>query len=125
MDIKDAQKYLGGPYEFMGVAVRGKEIDQRREEMMQIARGLDDALKALPKLKPEDMVGALPKELLAGADIPQLREVLARYAGSLYPDKVTIDLASSRRVAETLKIAGLVKADADVSGLHDLSIVKG
>jgi NitT/TauT family transport system substrate-binding protein len=125
MDLKDAQKYLGGPYEFMGVAVRAREIEQRREEMIQIARGLDDALKALPKLKPDDMVNALPKELLTGADVPQLRNVLARYAGSLYPDKVTIDLDSSRRVAETLKIAGLVKPDADVSGLHDTSIVKG
>jgi NitT/TauT family transport system substrate-binding protein len=125
MDLKDAQKYLGGPYEFMGVAVRAKEIDQRREEMMQLARGLDDALKAIPKMKAEDLLGALPKELLAGSDPAQFRDVLARYAGSLYPEKVTIDLDSSRRVADTLKIAGLVKPDADVSGLHDLSIVKG
>jgi NitT/TauT family transport system substrate-binding protein len=125
MDLKDAQKYLGGPYEFMGVAVRANEIDKRREEMVQIARGLDDALKALPKLKADDMVGSLPKELLAGSDIGQLRGILERYAGSLYPDRVTIDLASSRRVAETLKIAGLVKPDADVTGLHDTTIVKG
>jgi NitT/TauT family transport system substrate-binding protein len=125
MDIKDAEKYLGGPYEFMGVAVRAGEIEKRREEMMQIARGLDDALKSLPKLKPDEMVNSLPKELLAGADIPQLRGVLERYAGSLYPDRVSIDLDSSRRVAETLKIAGLVKPDADVSGLHDTTIVKG
>jgi NitT/TauT family transport system substrate-binding protein len=125
MDLKDAEKYLGGPYEFMGVAVRANEIDKRREEMVQIARGLDDALKALPKLKADDMVGSLPKELLAGSDLGQLRGILERYAGSLYPDRVTIDLASSRRVAETLKIAGLVKPDADVTGLHDTTIVKG
>jgi len=125
MDLKDAEKYLGGPYEFMGVAVRAKEIDQRREEMMQLARGLNDALKAMPKMKPEELVGALPKELIAGGDIAQYRDVLGRYAGSLYPDRVTIDLNSSKRVADTLKIAGLVKPDADVSGLHDTSIVKG
>jgi NitT/TauT family transport system substrate-binding protein len=125
MDIADAQKYLGGPYEFMGVSVRAKEVDERRAEMMQLAAGLDDALKAMPKMKADELVGALPKELLAGGNIEQYRDVLARYSGSLYPDRVTIDLASSRRVAETLKTAGLVKPDADVSGLHDTSIVKG
>jgi NitT/TauT family transport system substrate-binding protein len=125
MDIADAQKYLGGPYEFMGVSVRAKEVDQRRAEMMQLAAGLDDALKAMPKMKADELVGALPKELLAGGNIEQFRDVLARYSSSLYPDRVTIDLASSRRVAETLKTAGLVKPDADVSGLHDTSIVKG
>jgi NitT/TauT family transport system substrate-binding protein len=125
MDLKDAQKYLGGPYEFMGVAVRAKEIEARKPEMLQLAQGLDDALKALPKMKPEELVGSLPKELLAGADVNQLREVLARYTASLYPDKVTIDLDASRRVADSLVVAGLVKPDADVRGLHDTSIVKG
>jgi len=125
MDSADAKKYLGGPYEFMGVSVRAKEIEARKPEMLAIAKGLDDALKAIPKMKPDELVSALPKELLAGADVAQLREVLARYRSSLYPDKVTIDLASSRRVANTLKTAGLVKPDADVSGLHDISIVGG
>jgi NitT/TauT family transport system substrate-binding protein len=109
----------------MGVAVRAKEIEARKPEMLQLAQGLDDALKALPKMKPEDLVGSLPKELLAGADVNQLREVLARYTASLYPDKVTIDLDASRRVADSLVVAGLVKPDADVRGLHDTSIVKG
>src|SRR5947209_4688574 len=30
MDLADAQKYLGGSYEFMGVAVRGKELAARK-----------------------------------------------------------------------------------------------
>jgi NitT/TauT family transport system substrate-binding protein len=123
MDLADAQKYLGGPYEFMGVSVRAKELDARRAEMIQLAKGLDDALKAMPAMKPEDMVRALPKELLAGANVPDLVAVLRRYARSLYPDRVTIDVGSSRRVADTLKIAGLIKPDADVSKLHDTTIV--
>jgi NitT/TauT family transport system substrate-binding protein len=125
MDLKDAQKYLGGPYEFMGVAVRSKEIEARKPEMIQLAQGLDDALKALPKMKPQELVDSLPKELLAGADVGQLRDVLARYTESLYPDRVTIDVSASKRVADSLVVAGLVKPDADVTGLHDTSIVKG
>lgn len=125
MDIDDANKYLGGPYEFMGVSVRAKEIDERRAEMMQIAAGLDDALKALPTMKPEDIVSSIPKELLAGANIPVFNQVIAKHRTSLYPEKVTIDLDSSRRVVDTLKGGGILKPDADIGGLHDTTIVKG
>ena len=125
MDLADAEKYLGGPYEFMGVAVRANEIEARRAEMTQVALGLDDALKALPRMKPEQIVDAIPKELLAGANVAVFREVVARHRSSLYPEQVAIDLDSSRRVVDTMKIAGVLKADADVGGLHDLSIVKG
>ena len=44
---------------------------------------------------------------------------------SLYPDSVKIDLPAAKRVADTLKIAGLVPASADVSGLHDTTVVGG
>ncbi len=125
MNLKDAEKYLGGPYEFMGVSVRADEIPARREEMLQLAAGLNDALKALPKMKPDEIVGAFPKALMAGANIPVFREVIAQHRASLYPESVTIDLDSSRRVYETLKLAGVLKADADLAGLHDTSIVKG
>ena len=125
MDIEDATKYLGGPYEFMGVSVRAKEIEERRAEMVQVAAGLDDALKALPSMKPEDIVNSIPKELLAGANTAVFSQVIARHRTSLYPEKVTIDTDSARRVVDTLKTAGLLKPDADMGGLHDTSIVKG
>src|SRR5437868_9510607 len=47
MDRDDAKRYLGGAYEFMGVAVRGKELEQRRPEMVALAVALGNALKAL------------------------------------------------------------------------------
>ena len=125
MDSDDAQKHLGGAYEFMGVSVRAKEMEARRAEMQAVARGLDDALKAMPKMPPEQMVRAFPRELFAGADVKQFENVLARYKDLLYPDSVKIDLPAARRVAETLKIAGLVAANADVSGLHDTTVVGG
>ena len=122
MQTADAHKYLGGPYEFMGVSVRGKEIDSRRAEMQALARGLDDALKAMPTMPPEQMITAFPKELFAGSDVQQFVDVLARYRGSLYPESVKIDLQAAGRVADTLKTAGLIPANADVSGLHDTTI---
>src|SRR6266550_8060251 len=38
MDLADAQKYLGGSYEFMGVAVRGKEVAARKAEMAELVK---------------------------------------------------------------------------------------
>src|SRR5688572_5338697 len=47
MDLEDAKNYLGGAFEFMGVAVRTKEIEQRKPEMIALGKALSDALKAL------------------------------------------------------------------------------
>jgi NitT/TauT family transport system substrate-binding protein len=125
MDRADTDKFLGGAYEFMGVSVRAKELEARKPEMLAVARALDDALKALPTLPPQELMDAFPKELFAGSDTAQLRDVLARYRVSLYPRSAVIDLSAARRVSESLKVAGLIPADADVSKLHDTTIFRG
>jgi NitT/TauT family transport system substrate-binding protein len=125
MDSADATKYLGGHYEFMGVSVRAKEIEQRKAEMVAVARALNDALKAIQTLPPDELMKAFPRELLAGADTAQMRDVLARYRASLYPQNAVINLPAVQRVAETLKTAGLIPKDADVSKLHDTTIFRG
>jgi len=124
MRQEDARTYLGGDYEFMGVAVRASELERRHDEMVALARALRDALRATQAATPEELVKALPRVLTAGADLGEMRDVLARYRGSLWPTEVTIDLAASHRVEETLKVAGLLKPDADPSGLYDTSIAK-
>jgi NitT/TauT family transport system substrate-binding protein len=79
----------------------------------------------MPKMPPDQMIKAFPRELFAGSDVKQFEDVLARYKASLYPTSVKIDLPAAQRVAETLKIAGLVAPTADVSGLHDTTVVGG
>jgi len=59
MDLEDAKNHLGGAFEFMGVAVRTKEFEQRRPEMIALAKALADALKAL--------------HAMSGAEIPEGR----------------------------------------------------
>src|SRR6266436_6096170 len=66
MDLADAQKYLGGTYEFMGVAVRGKEFAARKPEMIQLAGALADSLKTLRTLSGDQLIAALPREMTAG-----------------------------------------------------------
>ncbi|MEA2938639.1 MAG: sulfonate transport system substrate-binding protein [Alphaproteobacteria bacterium] len=123
MDLTDARRYLGGTYEFMGVAVRGKEFEQRRAEMVPLTQALADSLKALRIMSGEELIGALPKEMTTGLDIKEFADILVRYRSSLYPETVSIDLAAAQRVAQSLIIGGLLKPDASISGLHDTSIV--
>src|SRR6266403_5598365 len=61
MDLEDAKNHLGGAFEFMGVAVRTKEFEQRRPEMIALAKALADALKALRTMTADQLVEALPK----------------------------------------------------------------
>ena len=125
MDEADAQRFLGGDYEFMGVAVREAERERRRDEMAALAQALKSALAATQAVSPDDLVTALPRETLIGADLGELRGILARYRASLYPTGIAMNRAAEDRVADSLKEAGLLTPDFDASGLYDTSITGG
>jgi NitT/TauT family transport system substrate-binding protein len=118
MNLDDARKFLGGAYEFMGVAVRGKEVPQRKPEMIALSAALSDALKTLRGMSGEQLVAALPREMTAGLDTREFGDILMRYRDQLYPDSVSIDLDAARRVAQSLIAGGLIKPDANISGLQ-------
>jgi NitT/TauT family transport system substrate-binding protein len=123
MDLEDAKNHLGGAFEFMGVAVRTKEIAQRRPEMIALTKALADALKALTTLSGDQIVAAFPKEMTTGLDLKEFAEIIARHRASLYPDTVAIDLDAAKRVEQSLLVGGLLKPGASMAGLHDTSIV--
>jgi NitT/TauT family transport system substrate-binding protein len=125
MDLADARKYLGGTYEFMGVAVRGKEAQQRRPDMVALAGALAEALTLLRGMSGDQLIAALPREMTAGLDTKEFGDILLRYRDSLYPQSAVIDLDAANRVAKSLIVGGLIKPDASISGLHDTSIAKG
>ena len=123
MDLEDAKNHLGGAFEFMGVAVRTKEIEQRRPEMTALAKALGDALKALQTMSGAEIVAAFPKEMTTGLDLKEFGEIIARHRASLYPDTVKIDIEAAKRVEQSLLAGGLLKPGASMAGLHDTSIV--
>jgi NitT/TauT family transport system substrate-binding protein len=125
MDLEDARHYLGGSFEFMGVAVRAREIEQRRPEMIALTKALADALKALRGMTGEQLVAALPKEMTTGLDLKEFGGIIEQHRDSLYPETVNIDLEAARRVEQSLIAAGLVKSGASMSGLYDTTIVGG
>lgn len=119
MDLTDAERFLGGTYEFMGVAVRAAERDERLDEMRRLARALERGLRALRTASPGDLIAALPPELVTGGDPGRLADILERYRLSLYPETVSIDPASSARVQEANLSAGVLAAPVDLDALLD------
>jgi NitT/TauT family transport system substrate-binding protein len=122
METDDAEKYLGGRYEFMGVSVRTAEIAERREQMRALTRALEKGLERLQSVKPEQITAALPHQLLEGVDAAELTEIFGRYRASLYPTQGVEDPAACDRVADTLKFTGLIKPEIKAEQVLDLSI---
>jgi NitT/TauT family transport system substrate-binding protein len=125
MDLEDAKHYLGGSFEFMGVAVRAKEFEARRGEMVALTQALAEALKALRSMSGDQLVAAFPKEMTTGLDLKEFGEILARHRDALYPETMSIDLEAARRVEHSLIAGGLIKPGASMAGLHDTTIVGG
>lgn len=126
MDIEQARKHLGGPYEFMGVSVRAKERDQRVPEMRRLAAALRKGLADTKAIPPDEIVAALPKPLVAGGDTAQLKEIIVRYRESLYPEKVTIDIAASERVVKAQELADVLpRGKVNLGALLDTAALEG
>jgi NitT/TauT family transport system substrate-binding protein len=126
MEIEDSRSHLGGSYEFMGVAVRSTERDQRLPQMRRVAVALANGLADTRTIPPDEIIAALPEALLAGSDVPQLKQIIERYRLSLYPENVRIDLDAVQRVVRAQEIADLLKPGAvDLNTLLDRAAVEG
>ena len=126
MDIDEADTYLGGAYEFMGVSVRASERDERLPEMRRLAAALAAGLADTRTLPPGDIIAALPPALIAGGDVGQLTQIVERYRLSLYPEQVTIELDAARRVVQAQELAGLLEPGRiDMSALLDTAALEG
>lgn len=123
MDIDDAEAQFGGPYEFMGVAVRDDEIDRRRDEMQRVGDALAAGLQTTRSLPGTELIDALPEELVAGEDTGLLADILDRYRTSLYPEGVAIDPPSVRRALDALYASGALEADLDLDDILDLDVL--
>lgn len=123
MDIADSTRLLGGAYEFMGVAYRAEEREERLEQMRKLARALSRGLNAQRDAPIEEIRRSLPAELLVGGDGDRFDEIIARYRGSLYPESVAIDVEACERVVNALRIGGVLESDIDLDTLLDTEVV--
>jgi NitT/TauT family transport system substrate-binding protein len=125
MDIADSTRLLGGAYEFMGVAYRADEREQRLDQMQRLARALQRGLVAQRTAPVPDIRESLPAELLVGGDGERFDEIIARYRESLYPESVAIDVEACARVVNALEIGGVLQPGVDLDTLLDTEVVPG
>lgn len=126
MELADANKHLGGAYEFMGVSVRAEEREKRRDEMRRLAAALRNGLRDTRTIPVDEVVAALPKELIAGGNVDQLKQIIERYRQSLYPDSVEIDTGAAERVMQAHMAAGILEpGKVELSTLLDTSVLEG
>ena len=126
MDLRQATRMLGGAYEFMGVAVRTEERDRRLPEMRKLSAALKKGLADTRTISADEIIAALPKALLAGSDVTQLKQIITRYRDSLYPDVVTIDRPSAERVLKAQEVANILKpGEVDLAKLLDIAVLGG
>ena len=126
MDLAEAERHVGGAYEFMGVSVRTAERDERLEEIRRLAVALEGGLRDTRTLPPAEIVAALPSALVAGGDLVQLEQIIARYRASRYPETVMIDTDAAARVRRAQEIAGLLESEeVDLRALLDTEALVG
>ena len=120
MDLAEAERHVGGAYEFMGVSIRADERDQRLDEIRRLAAALAAGLQDTRRLPVDEVLATLPSALVAGGDLDQLGDIIERYRDSLYPESVTIDRAAAARVQRAQKVAGLLApGGVDLDSLLD------
>jgi NitT/TauT family transport system substrate-binding protein len=125
MDLDHARRMLGGAFEFMGVAYRTPERERRLEEMRRLARALAAGLRDTRTLPVEEVVAALPRELVAGSDWGRLGVILERHRESLYPEDVRIDTEAAQRVEVAQRVAGVLQKDVELPALLDRAVLEG
>lgn len=123
MEIDEAKKYLGGPYEFMGVSVRPEEVDERRAQMKKIGKALEAGMHYMQQAPVDDIIDALPDELIAGSNMKVLSKALGKYRASLYPTRVQIERAACERVMKAHLMAGIQKQPVDMDKLLDQAVL--
>ena len=126
MELSDAERHLGGAYEFMGISVRLAERTQRLDEMRRMAAALARGLADTRTLPTQEVIAALPEPLIAGGDVDRLKQIIERYRLSLYPETVSIDLLAAERVARAQEAAGLLEPGrVELEDLLDREVVRG
>ena len=96
MDIADSTRLLGGAYEFMGVAYRAEEREERLSQMQKLAGALQRGLVA-------QRTAPIPEipQVGVGGDGARFDEIIGRYRASLYPELVAIDVEACARVVNS------------------------
>ncbi len=123
MEIDDANEFFGGAYEFMGIAVRDGEQEERAEQLQAMSRAMTRGLERVQEAPVRELLDALPSELTAGEDLDQLADIVERYRESLWPTEVTLETEAAQRVLTSLSEAGALDEDVTLEQTLDTTVL--
>ncbi len=123
MDIDDATEVFGGAYEFMGIAVRDGEQEERAEQLQAMSRAMTRGLERVQTADVSELLAALPSELTAGEDLDLLGDIVERYRSSLWPTDVTLDTDAAERVITSLTEAGAIDGTVTLDEALDTTVL--
>lgn len=123
---EDAQKYLGGMYQFCGLVATQDTIERDPETVGRLVRALVGAQKFIRASKGADIVKVLTDQQIVGQSRADLIEMLDLHKDQIFsPDGVMYDHEMEKVVAAQKK-SGILPADAaiDVRTLATTRFVK-
>lgn len=123
METDDAEELFGGAYEFMGVAVRDGEQDERADQLQAMARAMRRGLERVRTADVADLLAALPSELTAGEDLELLGDIVERYRESLWPTDVELDTDAAQRVITSLTQADVLTGEVTLDQILDTTVL--
>jgi NitT/TauT family transport system substrate-binding protein len=110
MRLDDSQRYLGGPYQFMGLHTRPDVLTTKAETARKLVRGLGKANRWILDNPGSAIVQAAPSELVAGGDVEVFAASLDRYKKDLYPPSPRISTEWVQVVIDVQQKSGALEA---------------
>ncbi len=111
MKRADVDRYLGGPYQFVGLNTRPDVIEKKPETLQKLIRGLTKANAWVRTAPGAEIVKNLPDELVAGGDLNVFARSLDQVKTDLYPASLRLEQDSVQRVIDVQKAAGALERD--------------
>ncbi len=118
MKRSDAQSYLGGPYQFMGLNTRPDVIQAKPDYPARLVKALTKANQWIRTHSGAEVVKNVPAELVAGGDDEVFASALDKVKNDLYPDNAKVDAASAQRVVDVQKLSGALEQEIKVDTLY-------
>ncbi len=109
MKLDDARKYLGGPYQFMGLHTRPEVLASKPETARALVRALARGTRWILDNPSQSAVKAAPPELVAGGDAEVFASALDRHKRDLYPQDARFLLESVERVIDVQRQSGAIE----------------
>ena len=125
MKRKDAEKYLGGPYQFFGLNTRRDVIEKDPELIRKLVRALVRSNEWIRANSGEEIVKNLPADLVSGDDRATFAARLDAVKADLYPAALTLDTAAVQRVIDVQQSAGALAKDVEPGAVFTNDFVSG